>query len=71
MPNPAGESVTVASSFELRSVEVYDMSGRQVWGKECTGLSVTVDVSDWAEGTYIVVVRNLHGTATKKLVVEN
>jgi hypothetical protein len=41
-----------------------------VWGKECTGLSVTVDVSDWAEGTYIVIVRNLHGTATKKLVVE-
>ena len=71
VPNPAGESVTVASSFELRSVEVYDMSGRQVWGKECTGLSVTVDVSDWAEGTYIVIVRNLHGTATKKLVVEN
>ena len=71
VPNPAGESVTVASSFELRSVEVYDMNGRQVWGKECTGLSVTVDVSDWAEGTYIVVVRNLHGTATKKLVVEN
>ena len=71
VPNPAGESVTVASSFELRSVEVYDMNGRQVWGKECTGLSVTVDVSDWAEGTYIVIVRNLHGTATKKLVVEN
>ena len=68
VPNPAGESVTVASSFELRSVEVYDMNGRQVWGKECTGLAVTVDVSDWAEGTYIVVVRNLQGTATKKLV---
>ena len=70
VPNPAGESVTVASSFELRSVEVYDMNGRQVWGKECTGLAVTVDVSDWAEGTYIVVIHNLQGTATKKLVVE-
>ena len=71
VPNPAGESVTVASSFELRSVEVYDMNGRQVWGKKCTGLAVTVDVSDWPEDTYIVVIHNLQGTAVKRLIKTN
>ena len=70
VPNPAGESVTVASSFELQHVEVYDMNGRKVVDKDCTGLSVTLDVSGWPEGTYIVNIRNLQGTATKKLTVQ-
>ena len=70
MPNPSGESVTVASSFKLQHVEVYDLSGRKVVDKDCTGLAVTLDVSGWPEGTYIVNIRNLQGTATKKLTVQ-
>lgn len=69
VPNPTGERVVVASSFELRHVDVYDLSGRKVADMECTGLATTLDVSDWPEGTYIVVVLNLQGTATKKLTV--
>ena len=69
VPNPAGETVTVASSFELRYVSVYDMSGQQVFDKECTGHAVTLNVSDWPDGIYIVVIRNQQGTSAKKLVV--
>ena len=69
VPNPAGERVTVASSFELRYVSVYDMSGQQVFDKECMGHAVTLNVSDWPDGIYIVVIRNQQGTSAKKLVV--
>ena len=69
VPNPAGESVTVVSSFELRHVSVDDMSGQQVFDKECTGHAVALDVSGWPSGIYIVVISNQQGTTVRKLSV--
>ena len=69
VPNPAGESVTVVSSFELRHVSVDDMSGQQVFDKECTGHAVVLDVSGWPSGIYIVVISNQQGTTVRKLSV--
>ena len=70
MPNPAGEVVNVLSSYRLKSVAVYDLSGRLLLEQPAEGLSATLDVSALPRGTYIVAIRTLQGVATKKLVVE-
>ena len=70
IPNPAAGKVTVASSYPMRHVEVYDMGGRKLLDQNCTGLSTGFDVSGWPESTYLVVVWNLQGTSVHKLTVD-
>ena len=71
MPNPASGNVVVMSSYGIESVEVYDVRGERV--AELTGVgrerTAGFDVSRWAKGAYVVLVRTPMGTASKRLVV--
>lgn len=70
MPNPASDMVQVFSSFALEQVSVYNLNGMKVYDVgNPSGVSATIDVSGFAIGTYIVVIRNQQGVCTKKLVV--
>jgi hypothetical protein len=71
MPNPASGSVVVASSYGIEGVEVYDVRGERVLELSGTGRGTAADfdVSKWAKGTYVVLVRTPAGTTTKRLVV--
>ena len=68
MPNPAGETVTVASSFRIDEVELYDLNGKLLARQKVDGLQTALDISALAAGTYIVRVTTNNGTAYKKLV---
>ncbi len=71
MPNPASGSVVVMSSYGIEGVEVYDVRGERVLtlsGAE-RGTTAGFDVSKWAKGAYVVLVRTRAGTASKRLVV--
>ena len=70
MPNPASETVTVASSFRIGDVEVYTLEGRRILASRVDGISTTLDISSLPTGTYIVRVSTNNGTAYKKLVVK-
>ena len=67
-PNPAKDRVAVVTPCGVKGIEVYGSYGIR-W-REFPAGSTSFDVSDWAKGTYIVVVRTLAGSVTKKLVVE-
>ena len=69
LPNPASGRVQVASSFGLRSVEVYNAAGVRVLEQKATGYVATLDVSALPEGAYLVRIATPSGTATKKLLV--
>ena len=71
MPNPASESVVVMSSYGIEKVEVYDVRGGRVLESSNTGhrTAAGFDVSKWAKGTYVVLVRTSAGTTAKRLVV--
>jgi hypothetical protein len=69
MPNPASGSVVVMSSYGIERVEVYDMRGERVMEQEGQSTTVGFDVSSWAKGAYVVLVRTPAGTASKRLVV--
>ena len=64
-PNPATE-VLYVNAENLKSVEIYDMTGRNVL---TTTLSV-IDLRDVATGVYFVTVRNENAAKTTKLVVK-
>jgi len=70
MPNPAHDVVNVLSSYQLKSVAVYDLTGRQLLEQPAEGLTTTVNVAALPRGTYILAIRTLQGTATKKLILK-
>ena len=69
-PNPAKDQVTLASSFNMEKVEIFNMLGQKVYENTLNGNATTVNVSDFNNGTYIVKIFTEAGLATKKIVVE-
>ena len=70
MPNPAHDVVSILSSYQLRSVAVYDLTGRQLLEQPADGMTATVNVSVLPRGTYILAIRTLQGVATKRLILK-
>lgn len=70
MPNPASSQVTISSTEEIISIEVYDLSGKKVFEQNCESDEVQLDVSNWAKGVYSVQANTLSGTTSKKLIVQ-
>ncbi len=68
MPNPAGDRVTLLSSFRMRKVELFNMEGKRIACHEADGLSMALDLSGYASGTYIVRVSTQLGVTTKRLM---
>ena len=69
-PNPASGLVTVRSSYSLSHVAVYDIQGHQVLELKAAGNAATFDVGTLPKGVYMVTVRTVAGTTTKRLLVE-
>lgn len=68
-PSPATDQVQLMSSFELHSIEVYDLQGRTLLNIPCEGHSAVFDVAGWPKGMYVAVVRTSAGNFAKKIVV--
>jgi hypothetical protein len=58
-PNPAAETVRLASTQEFTNAElnVLDMQGRRVHQQRFTGSSLDLDVSMWSAGRYTLFIR--------------
>ncbi|MCR4659034.1 MAG: T9SS type A sorting domain-containing protein [Bacteroidales bacterium] len=65
-----GGTVSVMSSFRLEAVEVYDAAGRMVSRQPASGLVAVVDASQLPAGAYLLNIKTVSGTATKKLVIQ-
>ncbi|MBD79072.1 MAG: hypothetical protein CL840_09150 [Crocinitomicaceae bacterium] len=70
-PNPASEEVTVSlegkSGFHLM---VYNVLGNKILDRISSEESVTVDVSDWGKGVYVVYCEGDNWMRKQKLVVQ-
>ena len=69
-PSPATDQVQLMSSFELRSIEVYDLQGRTLLNIPCEGHTAAFDVAGWPKGMYVAIVRTSAGNFTKKLIIK-
>ena len=69
-PSPASDQVQMMSSFELRSIEVYDLQGRTLLNIPCEGHTAAFDVEGWPKGMYVAIVRTSAGNFAKKIMVK-
>ena len=70
-PNPASDKVKVLSSFGITAIEAYDLRGRKVYEVRTPNseFKVTLDVSSWPRGTYLLRITTSNGITTKKLLL--
>ena len=68
VPNPAHNTITVFSSFQLTDVNIFNLEGKSVARQNASGISTQMDISALPPATYIVRIKTKGGYATKKLV---
>jgi len=69
-PNPAKNIVTISSSRTIESLEIIDISGKQLMTSRVNTNETSVDVSNLSAGIYFVKVYSAFGVKTEKIVKE-
>jgi hypothetical protein len=52
-PNPGNNTLNICTALQNACVEVYDMNGRMIYGKEITENVTSINAEGWPSGTYI------------------
>lgn len=70
-PNPATEFIHIQNehSFQL-SIEIFDMTGKRVYGAELNDQDFEIETINWNRGVYFVRMANQEGSFTRKVVLE-
>ena len=69
-PNPASDFIDISSDFQIYSITLTDLFGKNklsldnIWDKK-----VRIDLSDWRNGMYVVVVQTARVQVARKVVV--
>ncbi|MBK7816325.1 MAG: VCBS repeat-containing protein [Sphingobacteriaceae bacterium] len=72
-PNPAKSSLNVKVNFELNRntlLKILDLNGKEVYSYHLTTKVHEVDISKFADGTYIVSILNDGKSKTQKIIIE-
>ncbi|MGD0711003.1 MAG: T9SS type A sorting domain-containing protein, partial [Bacteroidales bacterium] len=71
-PNPANDNITIENSSLSKNqiISVYDIQGNLLIQQPVLLTKITIDVSVFAEGIYVVKVKTEKGVAVKKFVKE-
>lgn len=69
-PNPAGNTVTIVGLNETGIIDIYDIAGRLQYRTDVVENihRITVPVSDWAKGIYLVKYRGVNTITTTKFI---
>ena len=76
-PNPASNTLYIMSSETVEQVSIYDISGRMLQQtthavmSSAVETSLTIDVSNLANGIYLVKVKTSQGEAVKRVVISD
>ena len=71
-PNPASSTVSISipTGSHNISIAIADSKGAIIWQKENLSQNQTIDIANWADGTYSVIfLKGKETVETKKLVV--
>ncbi|HMC01928.1 MAG TPA: T9SS type A sorting domain-containing protein [Flavobacteriaceae bacterium] len=70
-PVPAHNEITIdAKTSDIESITLFDIRGKKVNTFEVNSSKNTIDVSNYAKGTYILQVKSEEGLLNKKIVIE-
>jgi len=73
-PNPAQHTLTIGNpqSLSLEKLSIFDLRGRMVKSIDLKsmGTEKTIDISEMAAATYLVIIQGENGQTTKRLIKE-
>ena len=52
-PNPGNDMLNIRTGLKEARVDVFDLSGRMVYGREITENVTTINAEGWPSGTYV------------------
>ncbi|MBO4542321.1 MAG: T9SS type A sorting domain-containing protein, partial [Bacteroidales bacterium] len=67
-PNPARNIINIESNNEIKEVVVYNLLGQKI--KQYHSAINTIDISDIANGIYVINITTDKGVTTKKFIKE-
>lgn len=68
-PNPANESITVKGKFQTATLRVYDMQGTQVQVVRKVQANNSLDITNLADGLYMVQAESQNARSSKRLLI--
>lgn len=69
-PNPSTGVFNLRSSAQIKTVSVYDLTGKLVYESNESDISVTLDLSQLSKGMYHIKVDTESGASIEKLILE-
>ena len=69
MPNPAQDRVTISSSFQVNTIEIYSLEGKLMRRQSPHSISTMLTVTDLHADIYMLRIVTSGGTIFKKLVI--
>lgn len=70
-PNPAVNEIQIESPEFIQDVQLFDVLGRRVGGWQVDAQQVSIPVSRFVRGTYVLVVRTDKGLSSRKLMLQH
>lgn len=69
-PNPTNDYINITTTHDINNVTIYSLQGCVVSNIRGCGTSMTIDVKDLSQGTYIVIVETKENNITKKITIK-
>jgi len=70
IPNPAVDLVSIKSEFQIKEIEIIDLTGKMVLSKKINDFSTVLDVKHLHQGLYFVRLVNSDSIMTQKLCIQ-
>ena len=68
LPNPVKNSLSISNSSNITQVEIYSVLGQNMLTQKCTGLQTEVNMSNLADGIYLVKVKAENKEKTFRII---
>jgi PKD repeat protein len=68
-PNPIQDEITISmSNADNYQIEIFNLSGSLIYNSITNGNQISIDSSEWPNGTYIIQISSESGTQSQKVI---
>lgn len=67
-PNPASDVLNIQTEAGIKQIEVLNLLGQTIYNETVADEKLTLNISDWTNGVYVIRIKNDDGIATQKFI---
>lgn len=67
-PNPFEDLILVESTQKIKSIQIFDLNGREIFASNYDADSVSLNLKSFSSGLYFAKIKTNQGTETRKLI---